>query len=96
VIRERCPCGWPKPLIAVANGDGSLPAGAMLVRVLCPQCETPYNASERPRSDVAEGAAKVEAAAPAAIPLRYLLDFDEDDDDTSDPNFDSEPDDGGD
>lgn len=52
MIVKRCSCGWPKPLIAVTNTDGSLPDGGLSVRAICPVCEVPYTAGECAPPDV--------------------------------------------
>ena len=43
---KHCACGWRKPLVAVTTRSGARPGEALLVAIVCPECETPYSASE--------------------------------------------------
>lgn len=62
--RTRCPCGWQKPAIAIARPDGAPVEGEVLVRLVCPVCETPYTAGELEAQEVAT---HVRAAVEAGI-----------------------------
>lgn len=46
MIRRCCPCGWPKPLIAVTTPSGAQPEGELVVVAVCPLCARPYRADE--------------------------------------------------
>lgn len=47
-----CTCGWKKPVFAFCRPDGSPIDGAILVKVLCPECGEGYVAGERSVEEV--------------------------------------------
>lgn len=57
-----CECRWQKPLIAITRADGLLPTEALVVRAICPVCETAYTAGEIPQADVDDAEKRLAAA----------------------------------
>jgi hypothetical protein len=54
MTRKTCPCGWPKPLIALMTPSGAPPEGDLVVVAVCPECARPYCPDEHDERDVAE------------------------------------------